>query len=106
MQQKNTLTDLFGPVIHSYSRQNALEDGVLVDVSETAQEAGFSIPVAVTHAVWNQYIEWTSDDSDRQTYQDQSGRLWDVLCMARAGISDDSKHKSVVLYELYCVGFG
>ena len=103
MQQENTLTDLFGPVIHSYSRQNALDDGVLIDVTETAQEAGFKIPVAVTQAVWDRYIEWTLDDTKRQTYQDLQGRLWDVLWMAIAGIAGDNKHKSVVLYQLYCV---
>ena len=103
MQQENTLTDLFGPVIHSYSRQNALDDGVLIDVTETAQEADFKIPVAVTRAVWDRYIEWTLDDTKRQTYQDLQGRLWDVLWMARAGIAGDNKHKSVVLYQLYCV---
>jgi hypothetical protein len=46
------LEDLFGPVIHAYSRAEALEDGVLVDVTSTAREAGFRIPVALTRAVW------------------------------------------------------
>ena len=33
-------------VIHSYTRQQAIEDGVLVDVSSTpeAKEAGFKAP--------------------------------------------------------------
>ena len=30
----------------------AIEDGILVDVSDTACEAGFTIPVAVTRTVW------------------------------------------------------
>ena len=30
----------------------ALEDGVLVDVTKTAKEAGFRIPVAITRATW------------------------------------------------------
>ncbi|MCE9563538.1 MAG: hypothetical protein K8U57_15970 [Planctomycetes bacterium] len=37
-------------VIHSYTRANALADGVLVDVSETAREAGIRFPVALTQA--------------------------------------------------------
>jgi type I site-specific restriction endonuclease len=32
----NELQDVFGPVISSYSRAQAIEDGILVDVSETA----------------------------------------------------------------------
>ncbi len=40
-------TTAFAPVISVYTRAQAIEDGVLVDVSETAREAGFRIPVAV-----------------------------------------------------------
>jgi len=41
----------FGPVIYGYSREQAIADGVLIDVSELAREAGFRILVAVTAAV-------------------------------------------------------
>jgi len=34
------MEDTFGPVIFSYSRAQAIEDGVLVDVTETAKEGG------------------------------------------------------------------
>ncbi len=44
------------PVIHSYSRAQALADGVLIDVSATAREAGFVYPTAVTIAVWEKYV--------------------------------------------------
>ena len=39
-------------VIDAYSRAQALEEGVLVDVSVLAREAGIKFPVAVTRAVW------------------------------------------------------
>ena len=68
--------------IHGYSRAQALADGVLVDVSEVAKEAGFRVPVALTVAVWEQCVAWSERDSARQTPQDESGRLWDVLWMA------------------------
>ncbi len=42
----------FAPVIFAYTRAQAIEDGVLVDVSETAREASFNIPVAITRTVW------------------------------------------------------
>ena len=38
-------------VISSYSRAQAIEDGVLVDVSTVAKEAGIKFPVAMTAAV-------------------------------------------------------
>lgn len=82
----NLFADLFGddaPVIHAYTRAQAIADGVLVDISETAKKAGFRYPVACTSAVWSDCIEWTGKDNKRQgTCQDQAGRLWDVVWMA------------------------
>jgi hypothetical protein len=40
-------------IIRSYTRAEAIEDGVLVDVSDTAREVGFRFPVAFTRAVWD-----------------------------------------------------
>lgn len=82
MQAEQSLTDIFGAPIYAYTRAQALEDGVLVDVTEAAKEAGFRVPVAMTTAAWADTVEWTEADSKRQTEQDQSGRLWDVLWMA------------------------
>ncbi len=40
-------------VIHMYTREQAIKDGQLIDVSETAEakEAGFRIPVCLTAGV-------------------------------------------------------
>jgi hypothetical protein len=76
------LAKIFGEPIHTYTRAQAIEDGMLVDVSETAREAGFQVPVAMTRAAWADCVEWTEGDSKRQVYQDEAGRLWDVLWMA------------------------
>jgi hypothetical protein len=80
--EKQTAHSCFGALIYAYSRAQALEDGVLVDVSESACEAGFRYPVAMTQAAWQDCVEWSEADSQRQTYQDEAGRLWDVLWMA------------------------
>ena len=70
----------FGPVIFAYTRAQAIEDGILVDVSETAREAGFRIPVAVTRTVWDRLIALPEGYLG---FQGEGGRLWDVLWMAR-----------------------
>ncbi len=70
----------FGSVISVYTRAQAIEDGILVDVSETAREAGFKIPVAVTRAVWDSLVALPEG---YRGFQDERGRLWDVLWMAR-----------------------
>ena len=66
-------------VIYAYTRAQALEDGVLVDVSETAREAGIRFPVALTRAVWAEYVEVP----EGVLGQDDRGRLWDILWMFR-----------------------
>ena len=39
-------------LIYSYTRAQALADGVLIDVSERAQRAGIKYPTACTASVW------------------------------------------------------
>ena len=77
------LADLFGAPIATYTRAQAIEDGVLIDVSETAREAGLVWPVAMTAAAWADTVAWSDDDEARKGYtgQSESGRLWDVCWM-------------------------
>lgn len=77
-----SLTELFGKPVSIYTRAQAIEDGVLVDVSADAAEFGYRWPVAMTHAAWLDCVAWTEADCRRQIYQDQRGRLHDVLYMA------------------------
>ncbi|WUX65396.1 hypothetical protein OG522_40790 (plasmid) [Streptomyces sp. NBC_01431] len=73
--------------IHVYSRTQALADGVLVAAdADSAREAGFQVPVALTSAAWEDCVAWNDGDSDRQVPQGERGRLWDVLTMCRAAI--------------------
>lgn len=70
-------------LIHSYSRREAIEDGVLVAIDEIAREAGFRMPVAVTAAVWA-ILEPTPDLAAEG--QDLQGRAWDMLTILRFAI--------------------
>ncbi len=40
--------NLFGDLIFSYTRTQAIDDGVLIDATELARDAGFKWPVALT----------------------------------------------------------
>ena len=89
---------LFGELIFAYSRRQALNDGVLVDVTGTAKEAGFRVPVAITRAAWAQYVEVP----EGVEAQDEAGRLWDVLWMCRFGIGrGENRDASEVLFQLH-----
>lgn len=44
-------------LIYSYSREQAIRDGYLIDVSDIATKLGFTAPTVVTAAVWKEYCE-------------------------------------------------
>lgn len=93
----------FGPVISTYTRDQAHLDGNLVDVGAMAGEAGFRWPVSLTAAAWADCVAWSEDDSHRQTAQDESGRLWDVLFMAAYAIRIAAGCGDRLLFPLYRV---
>lgn len=69
-------------IIFAYTRAQAIEDGVLVDVSAMARKAGFVFPVAFTSTAWIQCVELPPGVA----CQDQQGRLWNVLQMLRNAV--------------------
>lgn len=91
-------------VIHCYSRSQAIEDGVLIDVSSMAREAGFQYPVALSSAAWVDCVEW--DNDNEVAYQDESGRLWDVLWMAKDAIRRARSGDSRLRFVLFRVSRG
>ena len=67
------------PVVFRYTRAQALEDGVLVDLTEWAKETGFVIPVACTSALWQGHI--VPPERTRAGGQSERGRVHDLLWM-------------------------
>ena len=69
-------------VISLYTRAQAIADGALIDITETAKQQGIRFPVALTRAAWSDFVAWTDSDNQRKgTVQDEAGRLWDVVTM-------------------------
>jgi len=71
-------------VVFSYSRADALADGVLVDVSELAREAGFKLPVAVSDSLYHGYL--TPPPELAKAGLSLEGRLWETLSVLRYAI--------------------
>lgn len=80
-----SMEEIFGPVISKYTRAQAIEDGFLADVSEVAREAGITFPVAITTAVWEEFI--VPDPRSVPFGQSVQGRLWDTVWMLRCAIT-------------------
>jgi hypothetical protein len=63
----------YGETRYTYTRAQAIGDGLLIDVTETAKEKGFKIPVAVTS---NLMFSWIVPSAEARKYgQEQIGRL-------------------------------
>ena len=86
-----SIEEVFGEVISSYTRAQAIEDGVLVSLNDPSftfrpgvnicVEAGIKFPVAMTIAAFAKTV--SELDTPLPPCQDISGRLWDVLTMFR-----------------------
>jgi hypothetical protein len=97
-EQANTSNESpFGEVIYAYTRKQALADGVQVDVTETAKEAGIRFPVFLTRGVFDAYVTVPPGVDG----QDEAGRLWDVLWMARTAIKQARHVTDRLPFELY-----
>jgi len=87
----------FGEVIYSYTRAQAVADGVQVDVSKVAAEAGIRFPMFLTRAVYDNYVAVPAG----VTGQDEAGRLWDVVWMTRFAILRRPPGCTRILVALY-----
>ena len=82
MNTNNNSESPFGEVIYSYTRAQAVADGVQVEVTKVAQEAGIRLPVFLTRTVYDAYVTVPPG----VTAQDEAGRLWDIVWMTRFAI--------------------
>jgi len=85
-------------VVSVYTRAQALEDGVLVDLSDIAREAGFKFPVAVTAGVWGVLNPSKELEAEGQS---ATGRAWDLLTILRHAIRGGSGGDEVHFAPLF-----
>jgi len=99
-------------VIHTYTRRQAIEDGVLVQLSgpgyegdawipEMVAEIGYRAPVAITAAAFAKCVELTP--AAERACNDLKGRLWDVLYMLRLAIGRSRPDQDTVWFDVWCV---
>lgn len=81
-------------IIHRYTRAQAIADGILVDVTSVAKEAGIRYPTAVTQGVWQNYVRVP----EGVEAQDETGRLWDLLWVLKCAIRNSPKGDTVHFY--------
>ncbi len=88
-ESRSNLEELFGEPISVYTREQAIEDGMLVDVSRWAgpdqMRPAYLVPVCFTRRLWER-VDVDGDEAwqvrMRARGQDTRGRAHDVLWMA------------------------
>ena len=79
-------------ILHSYSRAQAIEDGVLIDVSKQGRELGIVHPVAVTASAWADTVA-NSPDLDG----DENKRLSKLIACAQNAIDDERQTEAAFI---------
>lgn len=87
-------------VIHSYSRADALEDGVLIDVSKHAAEVGITIHTAITPGVWAEVI----GNPDWQSCGTEENRIEGIISMAFNEL--EKKETNLVFFSVQLMNYG
>lgn len=98
---KSIKNDLFGQVelnfipikqeensklIHTYTKEQALDDGYLADVTEKSKEIGYKIPVTITKGVYDLVYNFSKE---LKNFQDPDGRLQDILFMSMLALKKE-----------------
>ena len=68
-------------LISTYTRAQAIADGVLIDITATAAEHGFKLHTVVTDNLYHEYLT-PPDGLSAGEGQSLAGRLHDLLTMA------------------------
>jgi hypothetical protein len=84
-------------LIHRYTRAVAIRDGALIDVSTSAREAGFGLPLALTPAPWARCVAVPPGVACR----DEAVRRRDVLTMLRFAIREGNAGAPVVRFAVH-----
>jgi hypothetical protein len=84
-------------LISSYSRNEAIADGVLIDITALASQRGFRLPTAITATLLGRYLEPSEKLKDMG--QSFEGRLHDLLYLTFLA-AKNSKDSDRVYFEV------
>ncbi len=95
-------------VIYSYTRKQAIEDGVLIDLadanlgelSKLAAQLGYTYPIAMTSTAFNRYV--IPNDKAKAMGQSSVGRLWDILWILRIAIKWSQTDQDTLRFRFHC----
>lgn len=91
-------------LIFAYTRQNAIDDGMIADLSELfhdeVRDAGIKIKLYATTSVYHKYIYLSQKAKEMGC--DEKGRAWDLIFMSRPALKK-AFHEGIAYFEFLCV---
>jgi len=84
--------------LYSYTAEQAIEDGILIEIApELSKKAGYRWPVRITQGVSSLA---TPTEQEQQQGQNLTGRLWDILWVAKAMISNADPRDRIIPFDM------
>lgn len=63
LEQQSALLEFYGEPVSVYTRSQAIDDGYLIDLTETARGMGFKVPVAITSDAFVRCVHPEKEDA-------------------------------------------
>jgi hypothetical protein len=100
----NNMHEIFGKVIHRYTREEAISDGVLVGLTALFPDECrlYRYPVACTAAVWSLIDMAATNPTQCNSH---SGVVWDILYMSQHAIISRPDEQTVI-FSVIITGAG
>jgi hypothetical protein len=98
-------------VIHAYSRQQAIDDGILVDCEQAPmgemRRQLLKWPLAMTATAFHRYVWPIDEEANLPPGQSLEGRFWDVVWMFHAAVKGAVPARRIdpcnLLFDCYCI---
>jgi hypothetical protein len=98
-------------VISVYTRQQAIEDGILVDCEQAPmgkmRRQLLKWPLAMTATTFHRYVWPIGEDASALPGQSLEGRFWDIVwmfhCAVKGMVSRRRISPEVLLFDFYCI---
>jgi hypothetical protein len=84
-------------LVYPYTQAQAVADGLQVEVSNVAAEAGIRFPVFLTRTVFDAFVTVP----EGVTGQDEARRLWDIVWMLRFAIRKSQHRQNHLPFAFY-----
>lgn len=97
IQKNKDIYEMFGEPVHIYTRAQAIEDGVLVDISDYGSEMGLKYPSAVTNTLYEKYLN--ADNILKEYGQSTKGRILDMLTMFVLAVKNAKTDTDTIIFK-------